>query len=261
MDKYYKINEVAQLLRVPAATIRYWESENLIRVFRDEENDYRLFSLSSVIELSNISFFRSLDIPIKELRLFLESDSLNQEEVLQSAERRLAEEMKLLKAKQKRIEIQRFLLQEIRRLRNQKPYLSTPEFQYIISFDAQNQLHWQHMINSPHSFALLLDIHDRSFVRYGIGLPEGYSGKLNKDANFIWSRNNDTAYMEALLRSNSYRESENNLSEHLTSICSSHTISGMAAAQFLTTTQEGGIYDYYKVWIEVNSTNSFPPPV
>lgn len=101
--KNYSIKEVSQLLNIPKATIRYWDSEGLISTGRNPQNDYREFSLAVAMELGNISFFRNIDIPVKELKRMLHSDISVQEELLVDASRRLERKMEELARQADRI--------------------------------------------------------------------------------------------------------------------------------------------------------------
>ena len=74
MKEYYNIKEVARLLQIPTSTLRYWDDEGVIHAERDGENNYRKFSLSSIIELSMVSFYRNIGIPIRDLKQILKSE-------------------------------------------------------------------------------------------------------------------------------------------------------------------------------------------
>ncbi|HAX53481.1 MAG TPA: MerR family transcriptional regulator, partial [Lachnospiraceae bacterium] len=39
MRERYNIGEISEIFQIPKPTLRYWESENLIQLNRNEEND------------------------------------------------------------------------------------------------------------------------------------------------------------------------------------------------------------------------------
>ena len=68
MENKYNIGLISKILNIPRSTLRYWESEGLINLKRNKENDYREFDVSSIFEILDIALYRKLNISIKEIK-------------------------------------------------------------------------------------------------------------------------------------------------------------------------------------------------
>lgn len=62
------INEVETLLNLSKKSIRYYESEGLIKPERNKYNDYRTYTKEDVEKLKKIKFLRELDVSIEEIK-------------------------------------------------------------------------------------------------------------------------------------------------------------------------------------------------
>jgi len=68
-EKYKTVNisTISETLGIPASTLRYWESMGLISLSRCD-NNYREYSYSSLLNLSDICYLRNLGIPVKAIK-------------------------------------------------------------------------------------------------------------------------------------------------------------------------------------------------
>jgi len=246
----YSIKDVSELMQIPKATIRYWEDMGLITLNRNDDNAYREFSLSNFMELSNISFFRGLDIPIKELKEILVSDVSVQEDFLLDAERNVKEQMEELKQKLVRIRMQKYLLSEITRLKEHGLTFGTPCFSRMVLFNEDNKEHWRGMIEEPHVFTLLMNCENAKEYSYGIGYTKEQTQQIGETMDVIWEQRDGT-YLECLMTVNFLDESKNNMEQLMYDVkqMGYHAVS--AAGQYLASGQTGDLTDYYKLWIEV----------
>ncbi|HEY0200975.1 MAG TPA: Cd(II)/Pb(II)-responsive transcriptional regulator [Burkholderiaceae bacterium] len=67
----YRIGEAARHSGVPAATIRYYEQENLLKPRGRGENSYRFYSDSDLHTLRFIRLCRAMDMSLDEVRTLL----------------------------------------------------------------------------------------------------------------------------------------------------------------------------------------------
>ncbi len=241
----FSIREISRLLDIPKPTIRYWESKGLIEPGRNQENDYREFSLVSAMELSNISFYRSIGVPIKELEQMLHGDVEQQEQLLGEAGQRIEAEVAEKRKQLERIRKQRQVLQESVRLAEAPLVLSTPAFAKVVPFLLQNEAHWKRIIDFPDTFVLLFD--SSGGYQYGIGYREEEQSEA-----VIWERQ-EKPYLEGLLITDDWNESKNNLCQMRAQAEQSGYRTGRVLAQYLTfgVKEKGRIWDYYKMWMEV----------
>lgn len=73
MRKTYKIGEVANILGVSADTIRYYEKAGIVYSKKDPSNGYRYFTPADIYALLDVLFYRSMDIPVEEVRNIMNS--------------------------------------------------------------------------------------------------------------------------------------------------------------------------------------------
>ncbi|QHI71013.1 MerR family transcriptional regulator [Aminipila terrae] len=63
----YSIGQVAKLFGVSVESIVYYEKEGLIHLKKNPNNGYRQFTIEDIILLSDILFYRNVDISIKQI--------------------------------------------------------------------------------------------------------------------------------------------------------------------------------------------------
>ncbi len=63
-----KINQVEELVGITKKNIRFYEEQGLISPERNRDNGYREYSLKDVELLNKIKLFRSLEVPIEEIK-------------------------------------------------------------------------------------------------------------------------------------------------------------------------------------------------
>lgn len=85
MDKDLTIGEVSELLNISGPTLRYWQKENIFPVNQDSMNNYRKYSIADLVNIAEISFYRNLGIPIKEMRRFNTLNLTDYEKILNDA--------------------------------------------------------------------------------------------------------------------------------------------------------------------------------
>lgn len=68
-EKYKTVNisTISETLGIPASTLRYWESMGLISLSRCD-NNYREYTYSSLLDLSDIYYLRKLGISVKAIK-------------------------------------------------------------------------------------------------------------------------------------------------------------------------------------------------
>lgn len=251
--KSYSIREISRLLNIPKATIRYWDSQGLVTPERNEENDYREYTLALAMELGNISFYRSVDIPVKELKQMLNSDLSVQEEILEEAEMRLFQKEEELKRQAARIRMQRQALKEVRRLQKSEGQILegvSPVFAKAAAFSHLREEHWQRIILRPWTFVLVFEEGEDSPFRYGIGY--GPEEVPLKEDEIIWEAR-EIGYVEGLLTADNRDESRNDLEQKREQYYRAGIATGGVLAQYLTSGVKGReeLWDYYRMWLEV----------
>lgn len=97
MKDYYKINEISKLYGIGVDSLRYYERIGILKPKRDV-NGYRLYSLKDIYKLNIISDLRGLDFSMKQIREYLDHQSIeNTLTLLKEEEDFIAEQLKNLK--------------------------------------------------------------------------------------------------------------------------------------------------------------------
>ncbi len=96
MKEFYTIGEVCKIFNIPASTLRYYDSIDLLSPWKSGENGYRYYSKAQFEIISMIGFMRSLGTPIQHLKKILteedpESICLELRRNKQELEKRIAE--------------------------------------------------------------------------------------------------------------------------------------------------------------------------
>jgi len=70
----YTISQLAELSRVSSRTLRYYDDISLLKPALINKSGYRIYTQREVDILHRILVYRSMDVPLKEIKRLLESD-------------------------------------------------------------------------------------------------------------------------------------------------------------------------------------------
>ena len=73
----YTIKEIADLAGVTTRTLRYYDEIGLLSPAGTGDNGYRYYDQDSLLQLQQILFFRELDVPLKDIQLFMSRPDFN----------------------------------------------------------------------------------------------------------------------------------------------------------------------------------------
>ncbi|AOR23148.1 MerR family transcriptional regulator [Clostridium taeniosporum] len=71
MENKYTISEIAKMFNITTNKVRFYEKKGLLEPLRNENNDYRTFTKQDIIKLQSILLYRSIGIPIKDIKNIL----------------------------------------------------------------------------------------------------------------------------------------------------------------------------------------------
>ncbi|WP_297130565.1 MerR family transcriptional regulator [Terrisporobacter sp.] len=75
MKRYYKIGELVNLYNVGRDSIKYYEDLKILNPSRDK-NGYRIYDINDICKLNLIRELRNLNIPMKEIKIYLEDRNI-----------------------------------------------------------------------------------------------------------------------------------------------------------------------------------------
>ncbi len=73
----YTIKQIADLAGVTTRTLRYYDEIGLLSPAETGDNGYRYYDQGSLLRLQQILFFRELDLPLKDIQLFMSRPDFN----------------------------------------------------------------------------------------------------------------------------------------------------------------------------------------
>lgn len=77
------VNEVSRLTGVSVRTLHYYDSIGLLRPTNVTESGYRLYDDAALEKLQQILLYRELEVPLKEIKKILNSNSFQREKALE----------------------------------------------------------------------------------------------------------------------------------------------------------------------------------
>lgn len=249
MEKQFQIGQIAHFFNLPASTIRYWESEGILSTNKNADNNYREYTISDLMTLSDVIFYKNLGIPLKQIR-DMEKATPSEHECLLN--------MKVGELKYQQQQIQRQIekiychLTAINTLKQLQlhPYTKTNiDTECIISFDLIEIEKLKQYIENPYLYSRVQ--HSKNFKEERRGLtipPEQLS--CYPESQILWkkSRNN---YIACLLKEEIIEGFPNNLEELLFHIQKKYHTGSIISRFLLCAQEDGKLYDFYKTFVEI----------
>jgi DNA-binding transcriptional MerR regulator len=247
-EKTYTIGEIAKLFQIPTSTIRYWEEKEIFSAKRNDENDYREYTIQTIIELLDVVFYRNLNIPIQKMKNF---NRLRPEEIyslLEDTEVEVQQELQHLKKKFRGIARRKEQLESLFHLQ-EKQYEKEPiNIKKIVPFDLLNAEDMQIQLQQLANFVLYKEKEEELF-QMGLAV----SGESSKKE--IWKSEPEQTplYVTCLLTCDAENFDSNNFIEHKNAMNSQgFSIKGVIASYLATASEGNGkTMDYYKAWLEI----------
>jgi DNA-binding transcriptional MerR regulator len=162
MKQPLSIGDISKLLNVPKSTLRYWESEGLIDLNRNDSNKYREYTRNTLVGLSDLVYYRSLNMPIKEMKRLKEVNPFQLKDILNQMEDGIDEEIsRLLSCKlelNNRIQNMECYMQLVK-----NPYQHEKlDFEKLYSFDYNSPKAWADCINDQCENIILYEMGSKS---------------------------------------------------------------------------------------------------
>lgn len=108
----YTIQQVAKLTGLPTSTLRYYESVGIIEpIARDNSSKHRKYSKEDLEMIESIACLNAVQIPIKEIKHYLENiqagvDAVDKQiELFAAHEQRLDEELEAIKLRKQYVSL------------------------------------------------------------------------------------------------------------------------------------------------------------
>lgn len=249
MEKRFHIGEIARFFELPASTLRYWEDCGVLLPEKCVENQYRTYSISDLMTISDVLFYKNLGIPLKQIR-DMEKNTPDQQKQL------LENKMKML------LDQQRAILQRLDKLRNhltavttlqelkEVPYHITDiDSQCIVSFELVEKDKLRQYIRNPYLYSRVQHSNDLTIEQRGLTISQDQTIDFPPD-QILWKKNSNR-YAVFLMKEEVSSGFPNNLQKKLIEVQKTYR-TGSIVSRFLLCGQENGkIYDFYKTFVEI----------
>ncbi|MHC5217008.1 MerR family transcriptional regulator [Enterococcus sp. LJL128] len=246
---FYTVSQVADMLKLPASMIRYWDDQGLIHSTRHPENDYRLFSLEDVILISDIDFYRKLGTPVKQIKDLESKTVIEKLAILDKTEDEMKKQMVQLQLRQEQLQRKKRQITHLIELDASSLRLSNPTISQINKVDlTDNQVH-QSILKNPARLGFLLDESGKQLsLGYAVTEPAA-------EIPHIWQKSSENVdYYEFLLEIG--QEEQMNIETIRNDIISQGYQPGNTAGYYLMSAADpktASYVEYYHAWIEVET--------
>lgn len=251
MEKQFHIGEISRFFDIPASTLRYWEDAKILTPGKNSENSYREYTVSDLMTISDIIFYKSLGISLKQIQNMGHSSPEEHEllyhekiEELQTQQRQI----------QNRIDKIHRRLNAIRTLKELQlhPYTKSDiDTDCIVSFNLIESRKLQQYIQNPYLYSRVQHSENPKKEFRGLTVPREQLSFFPK-SQILWQKTN-YSYITCLMKEEVTADFPNNLEELLTHIQKSYN-TGFIISRFLLCAEENGkLYDFYKTFVEIIS--------
>lgn len=186
MGMKYKIGEVSKILNIPVETIRFYETKNLLKPYKDKYSKYRYYDVWDIYLLMDYKKYRDLEFSLKESLNIIQSASLETfidclQEKIWEAEKKA--EMYRLKA----IKLQNYrnVLKNIPLIIGEYPVVNRPAGYYFINMHYSNgDFHYHRANENEECFNELW--RNYSFFENILRIRKEWIDSGNMDEEFEW---------------------------------------------------------------------------
>lgn len=244
--RLYDIKDAAHHLGVAPSTLRYWESQGLVRAGRNQTNDYRQYSLHDLIEASEIAFYRKLGVPVKELESYHALSAHGLDDALARTEDDVERRITELEATRARLARQRSLNAQAGILQHEGMHPATPEMTRLSTIDYDSSEPWKLLVNEPWRYGVLIEAENPSNVREVVVDARTDGGET------LWRR--APSHGPATCRSCLLKVSPVNFSSNAHNLFEEASKQGLqphllVGSYLLTASDEEGRWDYHHGWV------------
>jgi len=242
------IGEISDIFQIPSSTLRYWEDQSLIKFSRGKENNYRSPSFQTILDIWDITLYRDLSIPLKEIKLIPSMTIDELESTLTENKKKLIDELYKLEKTIKKIESKERNIEKIKYFKSNAYYTEKRIFspiKILNYFDNYlNKEMTQLYLSDPNEWVIVINT-EKSIIDYGIFVSE-------TDNNIFREKDScEKLYLRCLLKVETDDIHNNNCSELVLNAENLGYKTGSIIGQFLISACEAIRYDYYDAWIEL----------
>lgn len=167
MKNKWTIGEVAKLFSISTDSLRYYEKSGLLSSHRHEQNGYRYYGYDDLVILMDILTFRSMELPVKDIKQALcKMDIPAMKNLLQENHRSIEQKIKILNEQSRQLEKLTERYEECQQHFGKFSIVAAPLFKSkFLSLDAEDLIKIIQQYQTP-------DTSWMNVLRYTMLLPE-----------------------------------------------------------------------------------------
>lgn len=244
MDKTFRIGEIADFFNIPSSTLRYWNDKGVLKSKKNIENNYREYDFMDLIEISDVIFYKTLGIPLKQISSIENMELKEYKELFELHKISLDNELELLNRRIEKLKKHQSAIDEVIRLKDSGIKYGSIDIDTICGFELTEINKISLYISDP---SLYIRVHDSDNLKYE---KRGIIIESFNNEDIIWKKRTDK-YAIFLMKEEVSEKWENNLCEYITKIKEDYN-TGKILSRFLCRASENGkIFDFYKCYVEI----------
>lgn len=242
----YSIGKISEILNISSATIRYWEKKGLIKLGKNIENNYREFNIYDLIDLSDLKFFRSIDIPVKKLIDFKNISLEEITELIDQASKNNNEKLQRYKKIETKLKKKKKNIEEIKKLKKKKYYFEEIDIDKIVEFEYSEKEKTALYTEDTNLYIKFQNSKNINEEIRGIAVKKSY-----KDKNVLWEKKYGQKFITFLVKEFVNLNYTNDIETSIKEIQKKYK-TGLILSKFLVTAvEENELIDYFKAYVEI----------
>ena len=246
--KTFTIGEIAQILDIPASTLRFWERKNLFHIEKGE-NSYRRYTTTDLIHIADIMFYRTLGIPVKQVNNFAETSLQEYGSALEMSQKQLDEQIQAFAQMQRRIQLQKERHDALQHLMAEPYRVERLPFRYVVGWEFWEREKLLRYIEDPARYVWFRDTSSGDMGCKGLIWEEAPS---DKEKSLLWQKQGEPRFLTFPIRAMEADNYQGVEAEEVISMVQKKYRTGVfLACHLLTCTEEGESVEYLKGYLEL----------
>lgn len=249
MKHTFNIGEISDFFKLPSSTLRYWEEKGILHPYKNPENQYREYSLSDLMSISDIIFYKNLGISLKQIREIDSATPLEHKTLFQNKIYQLETEKLELEKRIQRLNCRLSAIASLWQLK-QYPFSETDiDTECIVSFELLEKEKLQQYIDNPYLYSRVQHSNNLSLEQRGLTVTAEQIKSFSSQPK-LWVKKH-SSYISCLMKENVSENFTNNLPELLAHVQRTHKTGYIISRFLLRATEDNTLYDFYKTFIEI----------
>ncbi len=244
MKNSFSIGEISDLLGIPKSTLRYWESEGLIRMPRNAENNYRKYNASSIFTISDLAHYRYLQMSLQDMRKLPNLSPYELEASLDTLNQDLDQKLKELYQSKDYINRKMDCIKQFKQLSSHQYQEEEPDYDNIYLFSIDDTDAWSVYIKDQYQSILLFNA-EKGSIETGLAVPT--SDRHPR----LWEKDRNAKYLSFVLKVEYSNPSIADFMPHMEQLTNSGYKITNIFARYLFSACDEKYYDYYKAFAEI----------